>query len=220
MNKHSVDLGALPPVRWQPRRLSEVFAALAAGATGPVTIAQIRDALGDRSFAALLVFFAAVNLLPLPPGTSAILGLPIIIVAAQMLFGARMVWLPKRLLNKSLSQTQFRGLMRRLVPWLERFERMVRPRYWPFPIRQGERVTGALALLFGIAVVLPIPLGNWLPALATTLYGLALSERDGVLFLAATIVGILSLLVIGLVVGSAGVAFGAVWSFAGSHLSW
>ena len=41
-------------------------------ARGPVSIATIRDALGDRSFAALLFFFAVINLIPLPPGTSAL----------------------------------------------------------------------------------------------------------------------------------------------------
>ena len=38
-----------------------------------------------------------------------------------------------------------------------------------------------MALVLAIVVTLPIPLGNWLPAFATALLGLALSERDGIL---------------------------------------
>ena len=72
------------PRRRRPRRLSALFAQMARDVEGPVSVAGIRDALGDRSFAALLVLFAALNMIPLPPPSSAILGLPLLIVSAQM----------------------------------------------------------------------------------------------------------------------------------------
>src|SRR5688572_481402 len=91
------------PFRRKPRRLSQVFARLASDAKDRVTIASILDALGDRSFAALLVLFAAFNLLPLPPPSSAILGLPLLVVAAQLTYGSKRAWLPKFMANKSIS---------------------------------------------------------------------------------------------------------------------
>ena len=72
------------PKRRRPRRLSELFAQLARDADGPVSIGHIRDALGNRSFAPLLVLFAAFNLLPLPPGASAVNGIPKIKKTAKM----------------------------------------------------------------------------------------------------------------------------------------
>ena len=81
-------------VRPAPARLSTVFQRMADEANGPVTIAAILAALGDRSFAALLIFFAALNMLPLPTPSSAILGTPLVIVAAKMLYGSVTVWLP------------------------------------------------------------------------------------------------------------------------------
>ena len=72
-------------------------------------------------------------------------------------------------------------MMEWIIPRLIRLERVIRPRYWPFWRKQGDRIIGGLALVLAIVVTLPIPLGNWLPALATALLGLALSERDGVL---------------------------------------
>ena len=203
-------------VRPAPARLSTVFQRMADEANGPVTIAAIRAALGDRSFAALLIFFAALNMLPLPPPSSAILGTPLVIVAAQMLYGSVTVWLPRKVLDKSLTATQFRSAMARLVPWLIWLERYIQPRYWPFWPKQGERVVGAIALLLAIVVTLPIPLGNWLPAFAIFLLGFSLSERDGVLLAIGSGVGLLALLVIGLVIGSAGALFGYVWSHAGA----
>lgn len=199
-----------PTQRRRPRRLSSVFSELACTAGERVTMGEIRDALGDRSFAALLVLFGAFNLIPLPPGASAVLGLPLLVVAGQMSYGSRRAWLPRFIADKSLSASQFRGLIDRVVPHLVRLETYIRPRYWPFWRRQGDRIIGIIALLLAVIVTLPIPLGNWLPAFSITLLGLALTERDGVLFGIASIVGVTSIALVTLVVGAAGVATQAV----------
>jgi hypothetical protein len=197
------------PKRRRPRRLSQLFAQLARDAHGPVSIGHIRDALGNRSFAPLLVLFAAFNLLPLPPGASAVLGLPLIIVSAQMLYGTKQAWLPSSLSNRSLSAETFRSMMEWIIPRLIRLERLIRPRYWPFWRRQGDRIIGGLALVLAIVVTLPIPLGNWLPAFATALLGLALSERDGILLAVGGALSVASFCVIAAVIGAAGFATNA-----------
>ena len=192
------------PARRRARRLSQLFSRLAEHEKGPISLATIRDALGDRSFAPLLVLFAIINLIPLPPGASAFLGLPLVIVSAQMALGSKRAWLPRFLMNKSLSADQFRSLMSRVIPWLIRLELWIRPRYWPFWRRRGDRVIGVICLLLAIVVTLPIPLGNWLPAFSTALLGLSLSERDGILFAVGGLVGVLALGVIVAVIGAAG----------------
>lgn len=204
-----------PARRRRPRRLSELFAQLCHEAGDTVSIGHIRDALGNRSFAPLLVLFAAFNLLPLPPGSSAILGVPLLIISAQMVYGSKQVWLPTYLSNRSLSADTFRSMMERIIPRLERLERVIKPRYWPFWRRRGERVVGFVALILAIVVTLPIPLGNWLPAFATALLGLALSERDGILLAAGAAVCIVSAIVIAGVIGAAGFATHAAlgWLF-------
>jgi len=203
------------PRRRRPRRLSELFAQLARDARGPVSIGHIRDALGNRSFAPLLVLFAAFNLLPLPPGTSAVLGLPLIIVSAQMVYGAKQTWLPASLANRSLNADTFRSMMEWIIPRLIRIERVIRPRYWPFWRWQGDRIIGGIALVLAIVVTLPIPLGNWLPAFATALLGLALSERDGLLLAVGGAICIASFCVIAAVIGTASIAADAAlgWLF-------
>lgn len=187
-----------------PRPLSRIFVELGLSAGGPVTIASVRDALADRSFAALLVFFAAINMLPLPPGSSVVLGIPLLIVAIQMLAGRRTAWLPEMLLKKSISRDRFRHLSDRIAPALVRLEQLVRPRYWPFTRMQADRWIGAIALVLAIAVTVPIPFGNWPPAFAIALIGVALSERDGLLLAVGIAAGLLSLAIIAGVVGAAG----------------
>ncbi|WP_442583355.1 exopolysaccharide biosynthesis protein [Mesorhizobium sp. ASY16-5R] len=203
------------PLRRKPRRLSQVFARLASDAKDRVTIASILDALGDRSFAALLVIFAVFNLIPLPPPSSAILGLPLLVVAAQLTYGSKRAWLPKFIAEKSISAEQFRLIMDRVVPRLVRLERFIRPRYWPFWRKRGDRIVGIMSLVLAIIVTLPIPLGNWLPAFSVALLGLSLSERDGILFAVGSAVAAASLGVVALVFGTAVAAIQAMflWIF-------
>lgn len=209
------DSTAPGPNRRRPRRLSELFTQLARDADGSVSIGAIRDAMGNRSFAPLLVLFAAFNLLPLPPGTSAILGVPLVIISAQMVYGSKQVWLPRYVSDRALSAETFRSMMNWIIPRLTRIERVIRPRYWPFWRRRGDRIIGMVALLLAIVVTLPIPLGNWLPAFATALLGLALSERDGILLAVGGAVCVLSMIVIAGVIGAAGFATNAAmgWLF-------
>lgn len=194
-----------------PRRLSEVFMEIAENATGPITIGAMIDILGDRSFAALLLFFAALNLLPLPPGATLVLGLPLIIIAAQMIWGSPRVWMPRVVREKSFTAEQFRSAVAWVAPRLTRLEKLVKPRYWPFWPKQGERVVGVLALILGIVVTLPIPLGNWFPAFAIAIMCLALSERDGIVLAIGTAIGVMSLLVVTFLVGSATLLANMLW---------
>jgi hypothetical protein len=201
------------PTRRRPRRLSQLFAQLARDADGPVSVASIRDALGDRSFAALIVFFAALNLIPLPPPSSAVLGLPLVIVSAQLMYGSKRAWLPRFVMDNAISAENFRSLMDRLIPRLVNLERMIKPRYWPFWRRRGDRVIGVMCFVLAIVVTLPIPLGNWLPAFSSALLGLALVERDGILFALGATLGVAAMAVIAAVFGSATALVGLVWPF-------
>ncbi|TKT80414.1 exopolysaccharide biosynthesis protein [Aquamicrobium sp. LC103] len=192
-------------------RLSQIFTDLAGRTDASISIRQIRDAIGDRSFAALLVLFAALNLLPLPPGSTLLFGIPLILISAQMVLGHDTAWLPRRFLDKSIAIDRFRISIAKIVPRLEWLERMVRPRYWPFRGGQADRIVGILSLILAIVVTLPIPLGNWLPAFATGIFGLALSERDGVFLGIGVAVTVLAFAVIGLVFGTAGVVANAAF---------
>lgn len=201
--------------RRRPRRLSQLFSQIASDADDRISLASIRDGLGDRSFAALLVLFAAFNMIPLPPGASAVLGMPMVIVAAQMTYGCRRAWLPDFVMNRSISAEQFRKVIDWAVPRLVRLEQVIRPRYWPFWRRRGDRVVGFVALVMAIVVTLPIPFGNWLPACTTVLLGLSLVERDGILLAIGAGFGVAALALTAFVVGAAGVATHAAlgWVF-------
>lgn len=143
-----------------------------------IAVGDLLNALGDRATGALLFIFAFPNILPVPPGTSAILGAPLVFLAAQLTFGMR-PWLPGIISERSMSRTDFHGMMRRVVPWLERAEKLLRPRISVLALPPCEYMIGLVCLLLALVLVLPIPLGNMLPALSISLLALGLLERDG-----------------------------------------
>ena len=197
----------LPAAKRPPyRRLSEVLRQIDPDPDGSVGIRRIADALGDRSFATLLMVFASFNLLPLPFGTSVFLGLPLVIIAWQMVMRQERVWLPAFILERNLPAPAWTFLIDRIVPLIERGERIIKPRYWPANRARTEWLIGCILLLLGIAVVAPIPLGNWLPSLACFTVALGLSERDGIVLLIGAAIGIASLVIIAMVLSGAGFA--------------
>lgn len=166
-----------------------------------IAVADLLDALGDRAIAALLFVFALPNVLPMPPGTSAILGAPLLFLAAQMAFNMK-AWLPSFIAKRSMARSDFTTMVQRVTPWLARAERLMKPRLTPLAVGAMESVVGAVCLLMAMAVFLPIPMGNMLPALAICLLAMGILERDGLWVLA----GFTS------AVGAAALVSGIVWA--------
>jgi hypothetical protein len=177
------------PVHGAEKRLSEVFAGLAAEDRARVSIRDVVEALGDRSFAPVMILLAVPNALPFIPGSSTVLGLLLMLVAVQLLVGWRRVWLPERLNRWSFDREAFGRLVGKVTPWLTRFERMARPRFWPETYRLAERLAGAVAIVLSLMIMLPIPFANGVPAIAICLLALGISERDGLWLGAGVLVG-------------------------------
>ena len=166
-----------------------------------VSLGDLRDALGDRGFGVLLFIFAVPNLIPVNiPLLSAVLGVPLVLLAAQLTYGRHKPWFPRWLTRQSFSRENFESLVRRALPSLERAERLLRPRLTVLVSWTGERLIGVALLVLAIVLTLPIPFGNWLPAFAICIVGLAIVEKDGLAVLIGLAIGAASLVVAGAVV--------------------
>ena len=143
-----------------------------------ISVGDLLSALGDRALGALMFVFAVPNVVPTPPGTSTVLGAPLVFLAAQVAFGWK-PWLPGAISRRSMSREDFHLLVGRVAPWLERAEKLLKPRASFLAVPPMEYVVGLLCLLQAVVLVLPIPLGNMLPAAAISLMALGLLERDG-----------------------------------------
>jgi len=145
-----------------PAPLSQLLNAIAADTSRErISITDLLIALQDRALAALLLIFALPNVIPVPPGTSALLGAPLLFLAAQLAFGMR-PWLPRLIAERSMPRAHFAALITRATPWLARAERLLRPRWSALCRPPAEYLVGAVCLLLSLIVFLPIPLGNML----------------------------------------------------------
>jgi hypothetical protein len=189
-----------PPIEENgpPERLSAVLRRLASRDVEKLSLGDISRALKDRGFGALMILFCAPNLIIMPPGVSTVFGLPMMFVAVQLIIGYRKPLLPKKIRFRQIKITTFRSIVARIDPWIMRFERVARPRLWLLPQRISEQAVGSIALLMGLLLILPIPFGNFPPALAVIVMCLGLGERDG-LWTGAGI--LLAMLATGIVIG-------------------
>lgn len=162
----------------RPRRLSDIVMSI--DARSGLTIGTLADAFGERAFGALMFIFAVPNIVPTPPGTSAVLGLPLVILTFQLMIGRQALWLPETVRRRAISASMFEGFAARAVPVMRRFEKILKPRL-PLIVQSdlAERFIGIVAFLLAVILFLPIPLLNILPAAAIAVMALGLAERDG-----------------------------------------
>jgi hypothetical protein len=160
-----------------------------------ISVADLLATMKDRAFGALLFIFAMPNTIPTPPGTSAILGIPLVFLSAQMALG-RNPWLPKLIANRSMLRSDFAGMVDKASPWIARAERMLKPRWPACSSHTAERLLGCFCLVLAIVLALPIPLGNMLPALAICMIAFGILEKDGVWIAIGTLLGIVSLFLV------------------------
>jgi hypothetical protein len=165
--------------RPQRKRLSELLDEISRDdSRARISVSDLLVAMEGRATGALLLLFALPNVLPTPPGTSGILGLPLVYLSAQMMLG-RLPWLPPFISNRSMSRDDFAQTISRATPLLARAERLLKPRLSLFVKDGAQNVIGAVCLLLAVVLMLPIPLGNMLPAIAISLISLGVLERDG-----------------------------------------
>ena len=167
-----------------------------------IAIGDLLNVMQERAFGPLLLIFSLPNVLPTPPGTSAVLGAPLIFLTLQLALG-RDPWLPRIIADRSIARTDFAKFIGRAMPWLAKAERLLRPRLGIFAHPPAEYVVGLMTFILAVVLVLPIPLGNMLPALAICMLALGILERDGVWVIAGMIVGAASLVVVS----------GVIWAF-------
>jgi hypothetical protein len=134
------------------------------------------------------------------PLLSAVLGLPLVLLAAQLTYGRHKPWFPRWLTQRSFPREGFANVVLRSLPYLERAERLLRPRLTLLLSWTGERLIGLAILILALVLFLPIPFANWLPACAIAIIGLAIVEKDGLAVLVGIAVGVASLAVAAAVV--------------------
>ncbi|MCG9891151.1 MAG: exopolysaccharide biosynthesis protein [Thermosynechococcaceae cyanobacterium MS004] len=154
--------------------------------TEQVTLANVLELSGERTFGFLFVLLALPSALPIPAaGYSVPFGIVMLLLALQLILGAKTPWLPSKVMNHAIPLTKIQGLVKSGIPWLQRIERLSKPRLTVVcTSRTGQTVLGLAIALMAISMMIPIPGTNTLPAMGIFVTGFGLLDDDGAISLA------------------------------------
>ncbi|MBQ0742904.1 MAG: exopolysaccharide biosynthesis protein [Pseudomonas sp.] len=154
-----------------------------------VSMAQVVESVGDRSFGPLLLVMGLTLFSPLSgvPGMAIFAGLFVLLIALQMLVGRKHFWLPNFILNRSVAQSKLTKALDWLKPTARRVDRMVKPRLNFMLHPSSTYLIAGLCVMVGAALPFLelVPFSSSIVGLALAILGLALVARDGLLVLIA-----------------------------------
>lgn len=162
-------------------------AALMAMPEERVTIEQLLDPLKRRAFGFVLLLLAIPNFLPVPIGIGGIMGVFVVALGLEMVIGLEHPWIPGFLRRRTMSREGLLRFLDRIAPMTRRLEKICKPRLQRLTRRPFTFVTGAIMILIGVLLALPIPFTNYVFGGMLIAFAFALVERDGVLLLAVWI---------------------------------
>ena len=147
-----------------------------------ITVGEVQTTLGYSSHYILILFLTIPFLQPIPlPGLSTVFGV-IIILSSFCIIGSRRLYVPKGLRTHVLSTRKVARITSLLLRLSGKVEKWLHPR-GRFMGRHFllRKINGALLLLAGIvlALPLPIPLTNTLPAYSIAAICLGSLKEDG-----------------------------------------
>ncbi|MBF2037291.1 MAG: exopolysaccharide biosynthesis protein [Leptolyngbyaceae cyanobacterium T60_A2020_046] len=154
-----------------------------------VTLFDILQLAGERTFGFLFVLLALPSALPVPaPGYSIPFGVVLLVLAVQLVVGRRQPWFPKGWQQRGFALGQVQGVVKAGLPWLRRIELLSRPRL-TYICRSvaGRVVIGGAIALMAISMMIPIPGTNTLPAIGILVTGFGLLDDDGAISLAGVV---------------------------------
>jgi hypothetical protein len=167
-----------------------------------ITIQEVIDSLGERGFGFVLLIFSLPAIVPVPPPLGSLLGIPLMIFAAQMILRRKSPWLPKTVASRALVRGDLERIVERGSPMMKRIERWCRPRLLFLVGGTGERLLGLLVFILALVIALPGPGTNGPPGLAIAFLSIAIIERDGWLVLLGVVGSVFAL-----AFGIAGIVF-------------
>jgi hypothetical protein len=175
----------------EPADIEQLMDRIEAGAAGRshVSIGEMMDAVGRRTFGPLVLLVGLILVTPLSgvPGIPTLMGLLTSLTLVQVLFGRTHFWLPDLFLRQQVPRQKLVQGLKLLRPAARRIDRLIRPRY-TFLVKGPGLYIMALACMV-ISVVMPatelIPFSASIAGLALMTFGLAMISKDGVLALVA-----------------------------------
>ncbi|MGL9761147.1 MAG: exopolysaccharide biosynthesis protein [Wolbachia sp.] len=161
-----------------------------------VTLFDIKIALHERGFGILIIIFSLPLSVPIPvpPGYTTILSIPLILFSLQLLLGFDSPWMPHWLERKSFQRSTLALVVEKTSPVLRKIEKFMKPRMSFIFCGPGEKILAFIMLLCALSIAIPLPLTNFIPAIGTTLISLGIMSKDGLLSILGVLMSLCGLL--------------------------
>ena len=151
-----------------------------------VSVRDILDMVGRRSFGPVLLLAGLVILAPLIgdiPGVPTIMGSIVFLVAIQLLIGQKKLWLPNVLLKQSTKKEKLINAIEKLEKPSAYVDKLIKPRL--MYLTNGWMTYPIAGICLCISVAIPfmefIPFSANFAGAALTAFGLSLIAKDGLL---------------------------------------
>lgn len=142
---------------------------------GEITLGELLDAAGEQTYGLLVLLLALPNLIPgLNVGLAPVGGIGLMALGAQLAWGTTHPWMPRRIQAQRLHKGHIKNALARLETQLHRLRWR-----WSIQRRLSRPWMGACIAWTGflLAIPVPLPFGNQLPAAILCLLGAALLEE-------------------------------------------
>jgi hypothetical protein len=156
-------------------------------ATDQVSIREIMARIGRRSYGPLLLVIGLFSISPatVVPGMTWLSAGLTLIIALQLALGMQQPWLPKGMLDRTVSRDLLVKGVNGFRPWARRIDALLKP---SLTFLTAVPFVNLIALLCVAAAIITVPLGfiplaPLAPGLAIVVFGLGLTARDGRLLL-------------------------------------
>ncbi len=191
-----------------PERTSEVLRHLTEQGEGDrVTFREVLAELKHRALGFTLLIFALPCCLPMPPGIPTVCGIALVIIALNLIAARQRLWLPATIADKSVARADLKRMVDRVAPYLERLEKVCKPRFPIVTDTVGKILIGLVILALGLIMILPIPfVGNMPPGLAASVIAIGMTERDGLVVVIGTLASVVAVALASVATGAAIVA--------------
>jgi hypothetical protein len=162
----------------------------AAGGRGKeISLREVRDAIGRRAFAPLLLLVSLLGFTPLGgiPGVPTTLAAIVILIAGQVALSRRHLWAPAFLLDRQVERRRLQKSARALKPVARAVDKVI----WPRLTFLTEPPWSAVIACACVLLALTVPPFEFIPFIDLPLWGamvafsLALFAHDGVLAIIA-----------------------------------
>lgn len=145
---------------------------------------ELVNEFGERGFGALLFLLGLISaIIGGVPGTTTVLGIPMLLIAFQLMIRRDELYLPRWALRGKIQRKTFAGAAARVIKPLRTVERFSKPRLGFMNTDLSEMLIGVACAIWALVLMLPLIGFNLFPSLFVAAFGFGLTQRDGVIML-------------------------------------